>query len=431
MTKSSVFSVLPFSLKLLALHLFGLGFVWIPSFRHCLRNSPIIVLYYPFAVYMEGFERTSQHAHWCHECNAEVQVAHVPSGSEEDNTMICSICGGGFIETLETAHVHPDVHISSIRHQHTQTQIGRTNSNGWVLASRNVDVNDTASSFQEVHISTNSPSSRLPSNGFVPLGTMPDITSLRLSDDVLIHGANPNTVGSGSDGVFGMEPDTHASIHDIPEPEFSQLSIEEIHNILDQHLEEFGSHGDETESDAEVGLLELSDWDSFEEDDEVDWEEVEFNEVHFNESVDAQDQENVGGDDGSQGHQTRTRNILPRELVLSRLQAIRRNLESYNAEIALDGGFESDSYVSNPGDYVDAQGFEELLQQLIDTDTSWHGPPPAAKSVIDALPFVHIQQEHINDGSAICAICKDVVVLDEPVKQLPCLYLYHSTCILP
>ena len=117
--------------------------------------------------------------------------------------------------------------------------------------------------------------------------------------------------------------------------------------------------------------------------------------------------------------------------MLSRLQAIRRNLESYNAEIALDGGFESDSYVSNPGDYVDAQGFEELLQQLIDTDTSWHGPPPAAKSVIDALPFVHIQQEHINDGSAICVICKDVVVLDEPVKQLPCLHLYHSTCILP
>ena len=129
---------------------------------------------------------------------------------------------------------------------------------------------------------------------------------------------------------------------------------------------------------------------------------------------------------GHRNNSVRHAHVLSRGLF-RRIQAIRRN---YNTEIDLDW-FESDAYVGNPGDYVDARGFEEVLQQLMETDNSRRGAPPASKSAIEALPLVHIKQQNLDDGSATCAICKDVVAFDELAKQLPCLHLYHSTCILP
>lgn len=211
---------------------------------------------------------------------------------------------------------------------------------------------------------------------------------------------------------------------------------------------------DDSDSEAEERLLELSDWDSFDEDDDDDWEEAENDEAglvdRFFEALDGgleggfespredrelgeQEEVQAGEVEGSQSQtrpqNSRSRNALRRNL-LRRLQEIHRNLESYNAEFRSEVP-EVDTFIGNPGDYVDARGFEELLQHLIDTDNSRRGAPPAAKLAVEALPCVLIQQENLDDGSALCAICKDVVALDEPAKQLPCLHLYHSDCILP
>ncbi|GLJ44766.1 hypothetical protein SUGI_0941550 [Cryptomeria japonica] len=101
-----------------------------------------------------------------------------------------------------------------------------------------------------------------------------------------------------------------------------------------------------------------------------------------------------------------------------------------NSEASLelrDGPF----YVGNPGDYLDARGFEQLLQHLAETDNTRRGAPPAAQSAIQKLPLIYIEKVHEEDGSSVCAICKDSLVLGDQAKQLPCKHLYHPDCILP
>ncbi|XP_077239234.1 RING/U-box superfamily protein [Tasmannia lanceolata] len=88
-------------------------------------------------------------------------------------------------------------------------------------------------------------------------------------------------------------------------------------------------------------------------------------------------------------------------------------------------------YAGNSGDYLDARGFEELLEQLAETDSSRRGAPPTSASFVGSLPHVIICEEHEKHGSLICAICKDPLAVDTEVNQLPCLHLYHPSCILP
>ncbi|KAG2698333.1 hypothetical protein I3760_07G146800 [Carya illinoinensis] len=90
---------------------------------------------------------------------------------------------------------------------------------------------------------------------------------------------------------------------------------------------------------------------------------------------------------------------------------------------------ESDRYVGNPEDYVDADGYEALLQALAENDISARrGPPPAAKSAVLALPAVKISSE---DQALVCAICKDMVNVGETATKLPCAHEYHGDCIGP
>ncbi|MCO5549436.1 hypothetical protein L7F22_002907 [Adiantum nelumboides] len=89
-------------------------------------------------------------------------------------------------------------------------------------------------------------------------------------------------------------------------------------------------------------------------------------------------------------------------------------------------------HVSDPGDYMDdSRGFDRLLSELAENDNENHGPPPAAKSAVSKLPFIAIKQQHIDDDSATCPVCKDRMDLGEMAKELPCQHVYHESCILP
>ncbi|KAK9075055.1 hypothetical protein SSX86_003374 [Deinandra increscens subsp. villosa] len=93
-------------------------------------------------------------------------------------------------------------------------------------------------------------------------------------------------------------------------------------------------------------------------------------------------------------------------------------------------GDEHDAYFRNPGDYVDAAGYETLLQTLAETDGSGRrGPPPAAKSAVENLHTVEVKPTDIET----CAVCKDKVFNNEGriAKQLECGHMYHSECIIP
>ncbi|XP_072955019.1 uncharacterized protein [Typha angustifolia] len=90
------------------------------------------------------------------------------------------------------------------------------------------------------------------------------------------------------------------------------------------------------------------------------------------------------------------------------------------------------AFLGNPDDYVDARRFEELLEQLAENDGSRRGAPPAAASFVARLPSVVISRKHYEkNGSLICPVCKDSLSINTEAKQLPCLHLYHPSCILP
>lgn len=82
----------------------------------------------------------------------------------------------------------------------------------------------------------------------------------------------------------------------------------------------------------------------------------------------------------------------------------------------------------NAGDYFIGPGLEELFEQLSANDR--RGPPPAARSLIDAMPTIKIAQRHLRSDSH-CPVCKDKFELGSEARQMPCNHLYHSDCIVP
>ncbi|KAG9443333.1 hypothetical protein H6P81_014673 [Aristolochia fimbriata] len=89
------------------------------------------------------------------------------------------------------------------------------------------------------------------------------------------------------------------------------------------------------------------------------------------------------------------------------------------------------TFVGNSGDYLDARGLEELLEQLAQADNSRRGAPPASAAFVESLPRVIISREHIKHEGLICAVCKDSLTLNSEASLLPCSHLYHPSCILP
>ena len=71
------------------------------------------------------------------------------------------------------------------------------------------------------------------------------------------------------------------------------------------------------------------------------------------------------------------------------------------------------------------------LEQLSSGTSHHRGPPPAAKSSIDALPTVKIIQKHLKSSDSHCPVCKEEFELKSEAKQMPCKHVYHSDCIVP
>lgn len=83
---------------------------------------------------------------------------------------------------------------------------------------------------------------------------------------------------------------------------------------------------------------------------------------------------------------------------------------------------------ANIGDYFVGGGLEDLIEMLTRNDR--RGPPPAARSSIDALPTIKISQRHLR-GDSHCPVCKERFELGTEAREMPCEHLYHSDCIVP
>ncbi|TKY50690.1 E3 ubiquitin-protein ligase CIP8 [Spatholobus suberectus] len=120
---------------------------------------------------------------------------------------------------------------------------------------------------------------------------------------------------------------------------------------------------------------------------------------------------------------TRTRSMRNRILDWAE---ILMGLEDNSIEFRLQVP-ESDRYVGNPEDYVDAAEYEALLQTLAESDGGGRrGAPPASKLAVEALPTVKVECEGV-----VCAVCKDLLGVGDAAKRLPCGHQYHGDCIVP
>ncbi|CAN6339402.1 unnamed protein product [Urochloa humidicola] len=102
-----------------------------------------------------------------------------------------------------------------------------------------------------------------------------------------------------------------------------------------------------------------------------------------------------------------------------------------NLRLDTEGGENRIISTGNPGDYVDARQFEILLEQFAEDTNTKRGAPPAATSSVKNLPSVVISTSNEISGGVTCPVCKDDMPIKTVAKQLPCMHIYHSSCILP
>lgn len=124
------------------------------------------------------------------------------------------------------------------------------------------------------------------------------------------------------------------------------------------------------------------------------------------------------------------RQLLSAEVVGAFPLSIRDRIRAHTGDLltSFEESLEQ-NYVGRSGDYLDARGFEDLLEHLAENESSRRGAPPASVSYINSMPCLTISEDKV-DGMA-CAVCKDSFTVGTVVNQLPCLHLYHPSCILP
>ncbi|KAF6172662.1 hypothetical protein GIB67_041985 [Kingdonia uniflora] len=189
-----------------------------------------------------------------------------------------------------------------------------------------------------------------------------------------------------------------------------------------------GSYIDSDNTDIDPMHAGLHHWNSDEEDGE--WEEAnaEENTVETTEALDLLDDVFIRSPSENNNSPL---NWL-RELQSPENRSVIRLRFEENRRINFTN-MEESPFMTNLGDYLDSRGFEQLLQQLAETESSRRGAPPAAASLINgSLPCVIMTKEHErHHGGLVCAVCKETISVGTEVNELPCTHFYHPSCILP
>ncbi|CAN1337825.1 E3 ubiquitin-protein ligase AIP2 [Linum perenne] len=75
----------------------------------------------------------------------------------------------------------------------------------------------------------------------------------------------------------------------------------------------------------------------------------------------------------------------------------------------------------------------DIIPEIMDDGSRVPRVPPASKEVVAKLPVVTLTQDTLaNLGSdAECAICKENLVVDDKMQELPCKHTFHPPCLKP
>eukprot|EP01018_Ginkgo_biloba_P040024 Gb_26865 [translate_table: standard] len=381
--------------------------------------------------------------YWCDKCSKDVTVQSESQGSEVD--MVCSECKNGFVEDLEFADFGGSRwrrngdggaerplneraetsylrHVARILRLFAQAGQSRTNDQG----------TEEESNYQstEEQPDPNSQGQALNSQ-------LPDLNSAGQELGTLAEGAGSVEEEEEAPWDLNTLVTFFFSDNEVHTPT-SGLQLDETGVRLESEEEA------RTDSDTADLRRALNAWDSFQLDEENDadeeWEEVDEEEARDREEVDLTYAEVIGPAEGERRQglirsQSGGRPNLGRMMRNFDWHEVIQSLEDDNFNTGFDLGEDyvddDDAYVGDPEDYVDAAGYEILLEHFAENDNSFRGAPPAAKTAVQHLPSIFIGQKEVDNGKSLCAICKDGVLIGEPVKQLPCLHHYHGDCILP
>lgn len=237
-----------------------------------------------------------------------------------------------------------------------------------------------------------------------------------LGESSSVQGENVSAAGCGL-RVVGFESDSESEVDGV---EFRSEVNDGDDDVLDR--------GEDLDVRLYWDCLPLEDTRTNNED--FEWEEVDEN-VGFSLAVNGVDELSLSSEISPEEEEEEAavggRDEAARSLDWEVLLAM-NNLER---TLNLDHDMDVDFYFPEQDDYVNATEYVTLIGLFTEDDGGLNGGPPAAKSVVQNLPVVELSQQYLEKNNAVCAVCKDEILLAEKVKRLPCSHHYHGDCIVP
>ncbi|XP_020593643.1 E3 ubiquitin-protein ligase RING1-like [Phalaenopsis equestris] len=78
------------------------------------------------------------------------------------------------------------------------------------------------------------------------------------------------------------------------------------------------------------------------------------------------------------------------------------------------------------------EGGVNTFAENIENDPNQCGPPPTARSALEALPSRQVSAEMVSgDKKAYCVVCVDAFEIGDEAMWMPCKHFYHKNCIVP
>ncbi|XP_060208240.1 E3 ubiquitin-protein ligase AIP2 [Lycium barbarum] len=76
---------------------------------------------------------------------------------------------------------------------------------------------------------------------------------------------------------------------------------------------------------------------------------------------------------------------------------------------------------------------DNMIPEMLDDGPAAPRRPPASKQVVANLPVTTVTDEFLTKlgADAECAICREVLVVDDKMQELPCKHMFHPPCLKP
>ncbi|KAJ9168130.1 hypothetical protein P3X46_019692 [Hevea brasiliensis] len=76
---------------------------------------------------------------------------------------------------------------------------------------------------------------------------------------------------------------------------------------------------------------------------------------------------------------------------------------------------------------------DTIIPEIMDNESRVPRAPPASKEVVANLPVITLTEEILArlGHDAECAICKENLVVDDKMQELPCKHTFHPPCLKP